>query len=269
MRVEARILGCGSSGGVPRIGPEGPDWGACDPHEPRNVRTRCSLLVRAGGVTVLIDTSPDMARQLIEARAGRLDAVLYTHDHADQAHGIDDLRMVAINSRARVPVYADSQTLDSLSGRFGYCFKTPAGSAYPPILEARTIPEPPAEFSIPGRAGALLPVTAFAQEHGGIRSLGFRIKGLAYSSDVVGLDEDAFAALAGVDVWIVDALRYKPHPSHAHVEKALAWIARVRPRRAILTNLHVDLDYRSLAAELPPGVEPAYDGMEICTGEGG
>ena len=269
MTLTATILGCGSSGGVPRIG--GPDgagfWGACDPENPKNRRRRCSLLVtqtsEAGTTAVLVDTSPDMREQLLDARVGTLDGVLITHDHADQLHGVDDLRMVAMNMRRRVDVYADATTFEGVLARFGYCFVQPAGSDYPPILNAIQIAEPFAPFAIAGKGGAV-PVRAFHQGHGRIRSLGFRFGGLAYSSDVDALDDAAVAALEGVDVWIVDALRYTPHPSHAHVARTLEWIARVKPRRAILTNLHVDIDYATIAAELPPGVEPAYDGMAVA-----
>lgn len=262
--ISLRILGCGSSGGVPRIG--GPDgageWGACDPADPRNRRTRCSVLVRRGETTVLVDTSPDMREQLLAARIGRLDAVLMTHEHADQTAGIDDLRVVAYNARRRVDVHADRATLAILKRRYGYCFSQPPGSAYPPILTGHEIVEPFREFQIAGQGGPL-PVRAFRQEHGGTPSLGFRFGPIAYSPDVNGLDEAAFAALQGVSVWIVDALRHRPHPTHANVATALEWIERVRPRRAILTNLHVDLDYTALARELPPGVEPAYDGLTV------
>ena len=269
MTLTATILGCGSSGGVPRIG--GPDgagfWGACDPEDPKNRRRRCSLLVThtspAGATHVLVDTSPDMREQLLGARVSTLDGVLITHDHADQLHGLDDLRMVAINMRRRVDVHTDATTFEGVLARFGYCFVQPSGSDYPPILSAVQIAEPFETFAIEGKGGAV-PVRAFHQGHGRIRSLGFRFGGLAYSSDVDALDEAAFDALEGVDCWIVDALRYTPHPSHAHVARTLEWIARVKPKRAILTNLHVDLDYATLAAELPPGVEPAYDGMTIA-----
>jgi len=264
MKFEATILGCGSSGGVPRLG--GPDnagyWGACDPNNPKNRRTRCSLLVRLGGTTVLVDTSPDMREQLLAARCGALDGVLITHDHADQLHGLDDLRMIAINMRRRIDVFADGITTQGMLARFGYCFVQPEGSGYPPIVTAHEIAEPFRQFAIDGAGGAL-PVLAFAQRHGHIRSLGFRFGKLAYSSDVNGLDDAAFAALAGVECWIVDTLRYTEHPSHANLAQALAWIERVKPRRAILTNLHTDLDYETLKRELPPGVEPAYDGMRI------
>jgi phosphoribosyl 1,2-cyclic phosphate phosphodiesterase len=266
--LEATILGCGSSGGVPRIG--GPDgagfWGACDPANPKNRRRRCSLLVRQkganGNTTILVDTSPDMREQLIDARVSALDAVLITHDHADQLHGIDDLRMIAMNMRKRVDVYAEEEAFQRILGRFSYCFIQPPGSDYPAILNAHDIRTPFREFPIAGEGGRL-PVLAFWQEHGQIRSLGFRFGPIAYSSDVNGLDEAAFAALEGVECWIVDALRYTPHPSHANVAQALEWIARVKPKRAILTNLHVDLDYETLRRELPPGVEPAYDGMKL------
>jgi phosphoribosyl 1,2-cyclic phosphate phosphodiesterase len=266
--LEATILGCGSSGGVPRLG--GPDnaglWGACDPTNPKNQRTRCSLLVRQKSrgreTAVLVDTSPDMRRQLLDSRTASLDSVLITHDHADQLHGFDDLRMVAIHMRRRVDVFADARTLEGIMARFGYCFVQPAGSGYPPIVTAHEITEPFADFAIDGAGGAL-PVRTFAQEHGHIRSLGFRFGPLAYSSDVNGLDDAAFAALEGVECWILDTLRYSEHPSHANLAQSLAWIERVKPRRAILTNLHTDLDYEKLRQELPKGIEPAYDGMRI------
>lgn len=260
--LKATILGSGSSGGVPRIG--GADgrgeWGACDPKEPRNRRRRCSLLVERGTTQVLVDTTPDIREQLIDARVSRLDAVLITHDHADQLHGIDDLRMVAQNMMRRVDVYAADGTLRVLTSRFGYCFK--GNDAYPAVLQAHEIARPFRSFAIEGEGGAV-PVLAFDQDHGTMVSQGFRFGPIAYSSDVVNLDDAAFAALAGVECWIVDALRYRPHPTHAHVDKALAWIERVKPKRAILTNLHVDLDYQTLRAALPAGVEPAFDGMVI------
>lgn len=266
--LEVTILGSGSSGGVPRIGgPDGGgDWGACDPNDPKNRRRRCSVLVRrhaqTGETAVLVDTAPDMREQLIDARVSHLDAVLITHDHADQLHGIDDLRALVLAMRKRIDLHADQLTFKTITRRFGYIFERPEGSDYPPILNAIEIGEPFAEFEIAG-AGGPLPVLPFEQEHGRIRSLGFRFGGFAYSSDVNGLDEAAFAALEGVDTWVVDALRYTHHPTHANVETALAWIARVKPRRAVLTNLHLDLDYETLKAQLPPGVEPAYDGMVL------
>jgi phosphoribosyl 1,2-cyclic phosphate phosphodiesterase len=266
--LEATILGSGSSTGVPRIGgPDGTgDWGACDPANPKNRRRRCSILVRrkdVGGETcVLVDTSPDLREQLLSARVTRLDAALITHDHADQLHGIDDLRTVAYLMRKRIDVYSDRQTMDAVRQRFGYCFHTPEGSAYPPILVAHGIPEPFHDLIIEGPGGPIA-VSTFWQQHGRVRSLGFRFGPIAYSSDVNALDEDAFAALEGTGIWIVDALRHEPHPTHANVATALAWIARVKPRRGILTNLHLDLDYETLKRELPAGVEPAFDGMTV------
>lgn len=260
--LRATILGSGSSGGVPRIG--GADgrgeWGACDPKEPRNRRRRCSLLVECGATQVLVDTTPDMREQLIDARVRRLDAVLITHDHADQSHGIDDLRMIAQNMMKRVDVYAADDTIRVLTNRFGYCFK--GNDAYPAVLQGHVIPRPFRSFSIVGQ-GSSIPVLAFDQDHGTMISQGFRFGPLAYSSDVFELDDAAFAALEGVECWIVDALRYRPHPTHAHVDKALSWIQRVQPKRAILTNLHIDLDYQTLRTALPAGVEPAFDGLVI------
>ncbi len=262
--LKVTILGSGSSGGVPRIG--GADgrgeWGACDPGEPRNRRRRCSILVERGGTQVLVDTSPDMREQLIDARVRTLDAVLITHDHADQSHGIDDLRMVAQNMMRRVDVYAAPETLRVLIDRFGYCFKGNEVGAYPAILNGHAIERPYRSFSIQGHGGSI-DVLAFDQDHGSMVSQGFRFGPVAYSSDVVDLDDTAFKALAGVECWIVDALRYRPHPTHAHVEKTLGWIERVRPKRAVLTNLHTDLDYRTLSEALPKGVEAAFDGMVI------
>jgi phosphoribosyl 1,2-cyclic phosphate phosphodiesterase len=264
--LEFTILGCGSSGGVPRIGGPGGkgDWGVCDPQNPRNRRRRCSLLARRKShdaeTALLIDTSPDMREQLLDASVTRLDGVIISHDHADQLHGIDDLRAVVHAMHRRIDIYSDRKSLTGIERRFGYCFNTPPGSDYPPILIPHAIDEPFETFAIAG-PGGVIPVLPFAQEHGRIRSLGLRIGNTAYSSDVNGLTEEAFGVLEGVECWVVDALRYTPHPSHAHVAMALEWIARVKPRRAILTNLHIDLDYETLRRELPPGVEPAYDGL--------
>lgn len=268
--LRATILGCGSSGGVPRFGgPDGAgDWGACDPGEPKNRRLRCSLLLeRTNGETsqntsVLVDTSPDMRAQLLSARCRRLDAVLFTHHHADQCHGIDDMRVFAHAQRARVPVYIDDDTSGEILDRFAYCFVQPPGSYYKPILERRAMPPCGEGFEIEGPGGAVR-VTPFLQYHGGVNSLGFRVGDIAYSSDVVELPEESFAVLTGVKTWIVDALQMKPHGTHAHLDLTLEWIARVRPERAILTNLHVSMDYRTLKRTLPAGVEPAYDGMLV------
>lgn len=266
MTLEVRILGCGSSGGVPRLGEGAPYWGACDPANPKNRRSRCSILVTQcgaeGETRVLVDTSPDMREQLLAAKVGRLDGVLITHDHADQLHGLDDLRVITLNMKRRLDLWSDRYGLEGVMQKFGYCFETPPGSDYPPILNAHEIREPFTPFEIEGQGGALT-VEAFGQRHGRIRSLGYRFGPIAYSPDVDGLDDDAFTALEGVECWIVDALRYTPHPSHAHLERTLEWIARVKPKRAILTNMHVDMDYDRLVRELPPGVEPAYDGMVL------
>ncbi len=255
-----RILGCGSSGGVPRLGGH---WGDCDPENPRNRRLRCSMLVTqtaAEGTTrVLIDTSPDLRAQLLAAEVGGLDAVIYTHAHADHVHGIDDLRMIVYNRRARLPVYADGPTQDALLSRFGYAFVQPEGSSYPPILDLHAIRGP---FEISGAGGAI-PFTPFEVAHGSIDSLGFRIGALAYLPDVSDMTDEAWQAVEGLDCWVLDALRRQPHPTHANLETALAWIDRATPNRAVLTNMHIDLDYQTVADETPPHVTPAYDGMTI------
>lgn len=272
--LRVTILGSGSSGGVPRFGGEdgAGDWGACDRAEPKNRRTRCSVLVQRAHEThgfrhdmatsVLVDTSPDMRAQLLAARCSRLDGVLFTHDHADQSHGIDDLRVFALQMRKRIPVYIDDATSGELVNRFDYCFVQKPGSFYPSILEKIDMPPCGDAFAVKGPGGDI-PATAFLQDHGSVQSLGFRFGDIAYSSDVVGLSEASFDILAGVNTWIVDALQYKPHGTHAHLDLALEWIARVKPKRAILTNLHVHMDYATLRRELPSGVEPAFDGMEI------
>ena len=211
---------------------------------------------------VLVDTSPDMREQLLDAQVGSLDAVLFTHEHADQTHGIDDLRMVAINMRSRVNVYADGRTQDILLRRFDYCFEQLDGSQYPAILKMHNFPAPGEELSIDGKGGRIIAVP-FQQDHGNVPSLGFRFGPLAYTSDAVGLPDESFDAIAGIDCWIVDCLRYDPHPTHAHLDMTLEWIERVKPQQAILTNLHFDLDYQTLKRELPRGVVPAYDGMVL------
>ncbi len=265
MTLAFTILGCGSSGGVPRpaLG-----WGACNPSNPKNRRRRCSLLVERAGAhgrtSVLVDTSPDLREQLIDAEVDWLDGVLYTHEHADHTHGIDDLRALCMKRQRRLDIYVDEPTWRVLFMRFGYCFVTPPGSKYPPIATEHRlrVGEP---LTIKGEGGAI-PVLPFLQDHGDIPSLGFRFGGVAYSSDLVDLPAASVAALEGLDLWIVDALRERPHPSHFSVDQALAWIERLKPKRAILTNLHSDLDFDALQARLPPHVEPAYDGLRVTDG---
>ena len=258
MELEVVILGSGSSGGVPRG--DG-DWGACDPTEPRNRRTRCSALIRRhspdGVTSVLIDTSPDLREQALAAGIRHVDGVLFTHDHADQTHGIDDLRVFAIRSRQRIPAWMDAATREALTHRFDYIFESKLG--YPAIVEARDIPPHGEVWAVDG-AGGPVPVVTFDQAHGPIRSVGYRCGPVAYSSDVSDLDEAAIEAVRGCDLWIVDALRYSPHPTHAHLERTLDWIARSGVRRAVLTNLHIDMDYKVLSEIVPPNVEVGFDG---------
>ncbi len=259
-RLRVTILGCGSSGGVPRLGGL---WGACDPAEPKNRRRRCSILIErvegAASTRVLVDTSPDMRAQLLDAEVGLLDAVAFTHPHADHVHGIDDLRMIVFNRQSRLPVWADETTSESLLARFGYAFVQPPGSLYPPILDLRLID---GGFTIDGDGGAI-EFQPFEVEHGRITALGFRVKDFVYLPDVSGIPEGSWPSLMGLDTLVIDALRYTPHPTHAHLERTLHWIARAGPRAAVLTNMHIDLDYAILAAELPEGVVPAHDGMVL------
>lgn len=261
MTLRFTILGCGSSMGVPRVAL---GWGDCDPNEPKNRRRRCALLVERiaapDKVTrVLIDCGPDIREQLIGAGVDWVDGVLITHEHADHTHGIDDLRPMFVMHRRRVDVYMDEPTAIALHARFGYCFRTPAGSSYPPILaEHRVTAGQP--LTIHGQGGPI-EVLPFLQDHGDIVSLGFRFGDVAYSTDMKRLPPDSVAALGGLDIWIVDALRKAPHPSHMNLEESLALIAEIKPRRAILTDMHTDLDYQTLRRTLPEHVEPAYDGM--------
>ena len=263
MSLTFTILGCGSSMGVPRVAL---GWGSCDPNNPKNRRRRCAFLVErvdAHGrrTRVLVDCTPDLREQLLDAEVDWLDGVLITHEHADHTHGIDDLRPLFVHKRQRVNVWLDEPTSRAMHARFGYCFMTPPGSEYPPILtEHRLVPGQ--AVSIAGQGGSI-EALAVLQNHGDIPSLGFRFGNVAYSADIKSLPADSIVALAGLDLWIVDALRKAPHPSHFNLEEALGWIGRIKPKRAILTNLHSDMDYESLRASLPPNVEPAYDRMML------
>ena len=261
--LRVTILGCGSSGGVPRATG---DWGVCDPSEPKNRRSRCSLLLQkwagpAGAAeeatTVLIDTSPDLRLQLAAAKPAHLDAVVISHDHADQTNGFDDVRAFAIKSRRQIPVWMDDATRETFMRRFGYAFESKGG--YPAIVRRAGDISPLVPLVIDGPGGKLelLPLD---QDHGFSRSLGFRVGPIGYSNDVVAMPEVTFAELSNLSLWIVDTLRETPHPTHAHLGRALEWIERVQPAHAVLTNMHIDLDYQTLKARLPSGVEPAYDG---------
>jgi phosphoribosyl 1,2-cyclic phosphate phosphodiesterase len=259
--LRVTILGCGSSGGVPRLGGR---WGACDPTNPRNRRRRCAILVERiegdAATRVLVDAGPDMRAQLLDAEVGLLDGVLFTHEHADHVHGIDDLRQIVFNRRERLPVWADPRTAAILRDRFAYVFEQPPGSLYPPILDLRELH---GAVTVDGPGG---PVTAlpFEVPHGpAARALGFRIGPVAYLPDVSDMTDAAWEAVGGVPCWIVDALRYEPHATHAHLAKTLEWIERAAPDRAVITNMHVDLDHDRVAAETPDHVDPAYDGMVL------
>ena len=264
MTLSVTILGCGSSGGVPRVGG---DWGYCDPSEPKNKRSRCSLLVEKKGLdgttALLVDTSPDLREQLLLAKVTRLDAVLFTHDHADQTHGIDDLRAIAYGMRKRLPTYMDSYTKTHVVSRFDYCFEMPEGRVHPAILELQPLLSDGDRVVVDGPGGSMA-VDVGEASHGPTPVLMFVFDDkLAYSPDVWDIPPAGLEKLFQVDTWICDSLRYNDHPTHAHLDKTLSWFAKTQTRRGILTNLHIDLDYNVLAAELPKIAEPAYDGMVV------
>lgn len=252
--MKVRILGCGTSSGVPRIGN---DWGDCDPTDPRNRRTRVSILVETDTTRILVDTGPDMREQLLAADVATVDAVIWTHDHADHTHGIDDLRQVFHARGAPVPGYARPATARGLHDRFDYVFQGKAG--YPPTV---TLDDLPDRLTIGD-----IDVVVVDQPHGRITSAGLRFvhngASAGYATDFNVMTDDMRTLYQALDLWVVDGLRYEPHPSHATVPETLAWIAQLRPKLSILTHMDQSLDYATLAAALPTGVEPGYDGQEI------
>ncbi|WP_416908676.1 MAG: MBL fold metallo-hydrolase [Polymorphobacter sp.] len=258
--MKVTILGCGTSSGVPRLG--GKDgrgnWGNCDPTNPKNRRRRVSILVEHQGTKLLVDTGPDLREQLLGAGVAHLDAVFITHDHADHAHGIDDLRQVFHAMRRPVDVHATPETLAVITRRFDYVFEGARG--YPASCTAHVLTGP---LTIGG-----ITVTPFPQLHGDIESTGLRFsadgKSLAYSTDVKAFDERARPALTGLDLWIVDCLRHTPHPTHSHLEATLEWIETYQPAHALLTHMDQSMDYDSLCAVLPPHIRPAHDGRTIA-----
>lgn len=261
--MKVTILGCGGSGGVPLASREpGGFWGACDPNNPKNRRRRVSIHVEGGhgeeeGASILIDTSPDLRLQLLDNGITRLDALLYTHAHGDHCHGIDDLRALAFSQGGPVDAYMDAKTRERLTRRFDYVFASSQkpNALYPPMLSDHVVDGP-------FRVGAVT-VVPFVQTHGPDTSIGYRFGPAAYSTDLSELDEAAFAALDGVKLWVVDCLRFTPHPTHAHFDRTMEWIARVKPERAILTHMNHEADYEELLARCPPGVEPGYDGLVV------
>lgn len=261
MKVRRRftILGCGSSPGVPRVDGE---WGACDPENPKNRRTRAAFLIEQigpdGTTTVAVDTGPDFRQQMIAAGVANLDAVVYTHPHADHIHGIDDVRIFALKRRRQIPIHADAFTMERIREGFSYCIETPPGSDYPPIVRPEIIGEAGDRFEIDG-AGGPIPFQPLKQIHGSITSLGFRIGNVAYCCDISGFPDETVPKLQDLDVLIVDALQYKSHPSHFSLGEALEWIERLKPRQTYLTHMHVPLDYDTVARETPNHVAPAHD----------
>lgn len=252
--MKIRILGCGTSSGVPRIGN---DWGACDPAEPRNRRTRASIIAASTTTRILVDTSPDMRAQLLDAGIAEIDAVIWTHDHADHCHGLDDLRQLFHAKGRPIDCYARRETLDSLELRFGYAFHGRDG--YPPTVTGHFLPDRMTMGDIE--------VSIVDQPHGNISSAGIRFdsdnRSVAYSTDLSAITSEMEALFAGLDLWIVDALRERPHPTHTHLAQTLDWIKRLRPKRAVLVHMDQSMDYASLLRALPDGVEPGYDGLEI------
>ncbi len=258
--INFTVLGCGASGGVPRLGN---NWGSCNPKDKKNHRLRCSLLVEkevnSKKTVGLIDTGPDMRQQLLKANVEDLNGIIYTHSHADHVHGIDDLRMLVFKRRAKLPVYADERTTKRLLEGFGYIFKKPIGSNYPAILDLKKIKKP-TRISGPGGEIIFEPLEV---KHGEIDALGFKIGNLAYIPDVSEIYEDTWKKIYGIDILIIDALRYDPHPSHSHVSQTLKWIEKLKPKRTYLINLNIELDYKKLSSEVPKNVSVCYDMLRI------
>jgi phosphoribosyl 1,2-cyclic phosphate phosphodiesterase len=250
--MKVTVLGCGPSGGVPMIGN---DWGSCDPREPRNRRSRVSVLVEGENQSLLIDTAPDLRQQMLDNQITNVTAVLYTHAHADHCHGIDDLRSISWLTKKAVDIYAASDTLNELEERFGYAFRGSRDKFYKPTVTPHLIE---GDFCIGN-----VSIAPYFQNHGYVKSLGFRINDFAYSTDVKSMDSGAFDVLRGIKIWIVDCVREAPHPTHSHLEQTLEWIRIVKPERAYLTHMNHTMDYATIAAKLPPGVWPAYDGLAI------
>ncbi|MDO6964103.1 MBL fold metallo-hydrolase [Rhizobium alvei] len=258
------ILGCASSPGVPRITG---DWGACDPANPKNRRTRAAMLVEQTAddgqkTVVVVDTGPDFRSQMVAVGVSDLHGVVLTHAHADHLHGIDDIRAYVYKNQHRMPVWADAVTMERVLEGFRYCFETPVGSNYPPIARAYTIPEIGQLFEVEGPGGAI-PFLPLMQQHGDSHSIGYRIGDFAYCTDVSDFPAESVAQLSGLDVLVIDCLQYRRHPSHLSLEQALGWIERIAPKRAILTHMHIPLDYEAVLNETPDHIEPAYDGMAL------
>lgn len=254
------VLGCGGSGGVPLVGPAGGYWGACDRHNPRNRRRRVSILVEDRGQSILIDTAPDLREQLLDAGAARIDAVLYTHDHADHVNGIDELRHIRTKGRGAIDCYGDEATMAAIERRFLYAFRQNedgSGVLYKPFLRRRDLGGPFGPVTV-----GPLAIRPFIQDHGfGTMTIGYRIGDMAYSTDLVDLPEESWTVLTGLRLWIVDCLRDEPHPTHAHFDKVMGWVERLKPGRAVLTHMNHSMDYETVRRRCPPGVEPAFDGM--------
>ncbi len=253
--MKITILGCGYAPGVPSISS---GWGQCDPANPKNRRQRASVLVTKGDTNVLIDASPDLREQLLDAGVKRLDAVLFTHGHADHIHGLDELREINRLMQAPIPIYGDAETLKALETRFGYAFEgIPPGQVFfRPWLIPNVVGTEP--FTV-----GSLSIRAFPQSHGYSTSLGYRIGDVAYSTDVFDFDDAIFSQLGDLSVWIVGALQELPHPTHAHLDKVLGWIERLKPRRSVITHMSNTMDYDTLTSKLPVGVTPAFDGMHL------